>query len=213
MDKLPPPPILCLEGNLKENWRRFRQLFDIFLVASGINKKAEDVKTNTLLHLIGPDAVEIFNTFEFAEPGDKAKLAPVLEKFEQYCNPRKNVIFERHVFNTRCQGSSETVDTYVTDLRMKARSCEFGELKDSLIRDRIVCGIKSDTVRSRLLRDCDLTLQKAIEICRAAESTETQMKIMAEGTATSESVDAIIDLPIIHIVSGIVFMCISGKRK
>lgn len=191
MDKLPPPSTLSLEGNLKENWRRFSQAFEIYLIASGINEKSEKVKTNTLLHLVGQDAVEIYNTFEFEEAGDKSKLKPVLDKFEQYCNPRKNVIFERHVFNTRCQGASETIDSYVTDLRMKARSCEYGDLKDSLIRDRIVCGLKSDAVRSRLLRDSDLTLEKAIETCRAAESTETQMKIMTEGPSTTESVNAI----------------------
>lgn len=39
MDKLPPPSTLSLEGNLKENWRRFSQAFEIYLIASGINEK------------------------------------------------------------------------------------------------------------------------------------------------------------------------------
>lgn len=41
------------------------------------------------------------------------------------------------------QETHETIDNYVTDLKNKALQCEFGELKESLVRDRIVCGICS----------------------------------------------------------------------
>jgi hypothetical protein len=87
------------------------------------------VKTNTLLHVIGPDAIEIFNTFQWTEAGDEAddnkKVDKVLAKCEKYCSPKKNVVVERHIFNTRKQGPSEKVDTFITDLRILAKSCEF----------------------------------------------------------------------------------------
>ena len=74
-----------------------------------------------------------------------------MEKFERYCNPRKNLTLERHSFFSRNQLDRETIDAYVTDLRSKAARFEFGDLKDELILDRIVCGINDDTVRARLL--------------------------------------------------------------
>ena len=86
------------------------------------------------------------------------------------------------MFNTRNQQVGETIDQYVADLKTKVRSCEFGVLTDSLIKDRIVCGIIDDRTRSRLLREPDLSLQKALDICRANEATKTQMKLL---TATS----------------------------
>ena len=86
------------------------------------------------------------------------------------------------MFNTSNQHVGETIDQYVTDLKTKVRSCEFGVLTDSLIKDRIVCGIIDDRTRSRLLREPDLSLQKALDICRANEATTTQMKLL---TATS----------------------------
>ena len=82
-------------------------------------------------------------------------MSKIVEKFEAYCNPRKNVMWERHVFNTRDQLPGKTIDQYITDLRSKARSCEFGTLTDSLIRDRIVCGIINNKTRSRLLKTTD----------------------------------------------------------
>ena len=74
---------------------------------------------------------------------------------DEYCTPKKNVTYEPHVFNTRAQGATEGIDAYVTELRKLARNCEFGELHDSIIRDRIVCGIRSNEVWKRLLREKD----------------------------------------------------------
>ena len=53
-------------------------------------------------------------------------------------------------------------------------------MKESLIKDRIEGGIQNDQTRARLLRESDLTLSKAEDICRAAEATEAQMKMMNE---------------------------------
>jgi len=52
-------------------------------------------KIAMLLNFAGEDAIEVFNTFQFAE-GDEKNLNKVLKQFERYCNPRKNVVFERH---------------------------------------------------------------------------------------------------------------------
>ena len=111
--------------------------------------------------------------------GDDKKLEKVIVKFEIYCMPRKNVTWERHIFNTRDQQPGETIDQYATDLRKKAKSCEFGTLTESLITDRIVCGVLSDRTRSRLLKKPDLTLESTLDICRADETTSTQMKSLA----------------------------------
>ena len=59
-----------------------------------------------------------------------------------------------------------------------SKSCEFGDLKDCLIKDRLVGGVIKDSVPSRLLRETELTLQEAIYICRTAETLTQQMKII-----------------------------------
>jgi hypothetical protein len=43
------------------------------------------------------------------------------------------------------------------------------------IRDRIVVGIRDDAVRSRLLRETELDLQKTVDICRASEQSKSHM--------------------------------------
>ena len=186
-----PPKALMLEGNISENWRKWQQQFRLYLVASGIAEKSPVIQASTLLHVIGEDAVEIYNTFTWAEDGHAMVVSRIVEKFSAYCTPKKNVTYERHVFNTRNQKQGETIDQYITELRMKAKTCEFGTLNDSLIRDRVVCGIVDDKVRARLLRETDLTLQKAIDICRANEITSKQVKTLANEGAITADINAI----------------------
>ena len=90
------------------------------------------------------------------------------------------------MFNTRNQHAGETINQYITDLQTKAQTCEFAELKDSLIRDCIVCGITYDKTRSRLLKESDLTFQKALDICRANEATVSQLKCFRASNPTTE---------------------------
>ena len=122
MERLQPPGALNLSGNLSENWRRFKQQFQIYLIATGIDQKEDKIKANTFLHVIGPEELEIFNTFIFQNQDDKEKLQPITDKLETYCNPRKNITYERHVFNMRNQQTGENIDAYVTDLKNK--SCQ-----------------------------------------------------------------------------------------
>ncbi|KAJ8025997.1 hypothetical protein HOLleu_33717 [Holothuria leucospilota] len=99
-----------------------------------------------------------------------------MEKFEEYYAPQKNITWERHRFNTRNQKPNKTIDQYVIYLRNKAKSCEFRTLQDGFIRDRIVCGVNNNNqIRRCLLRE-DLSLKKAIDICRSSEVTAHQMK-------------------------------------
>ena len=53
----------------------------------------------------------------------------------------------RYHFNTRQQKVGEKFDTYLIDLKTLIKDCEYGELADSLLKDRIVCGIIDDKVR------------------------------------------------------------------
>lgn len=177
MAQLQPPPPLILQGNLSENWKNWIQRFEPFSLASGVAEKSETVQCATFLHMAGEEAIKVGNTFEFSEE-ERNKIQVLKDKFKNYCEPRKNLPYIRHVFFTRSQGPAETIDMYVTDLKSKAKDCEFGDLHDSLIRDRIVCGVREDQLKGRLLRETDLTLKKAIDICRASEITSSQMKAL-----------------------------------
>ena len=83
---------------------------------------------------------------------------------------RRNVIVERARFNKRSQIAGESVDTFIQDLYRLADNCDYGVLKDSLIRDRIVVGVLDDSLSDRLQSKASLTLAQAVQMSRQAES-------------------------------------------
>jgi hypothetical protein len=122
----------------------------------------------------------VFNTFEFASDEDKEKTSEILKTFDEYCNPKRNLTVERHIFNSRMQQPGESFDQYVTDLRLKVKTCEYGTMADEMIKDRIVVGVQSDIVRGRLLREKDLNQSKTIDIGKAAEASKKQLEKLAD---------------------------------
>lgn len=60
-----------------------------------------------------------------------------------------------------------------------------------MIRDKIVLGIMDEGTRRRLLREKTLTLVGAIEVCRAAEQTHIQMKMIECAPVTPQTADAV----------------------
>ncbi|KAK0143081.1 hypothetical protein N1851_018781 [Merluccius polli] len=112
----------------------------------------------------------VYHNFTFATEGDKMELAKIMEQFEAYCIPKCNVTFERHRFFT-------------------SKTYEFGGLTESLIKDRIVCGIPDNGLRERKLRGQDLNLGKAIALCRAAEAVKSQAKeLISDGSCNVDAV-------------------------
>ena len=92
-----------------------------------------------------------------------------MTKFDEHCSPKKNETYERYVFRSRIQMPAESIDAFATDLKLKARTCIFGVLPDSMLRDQIVFGVNETKVRERMLRETDLTLAGAMKICHANE--------------------------------------------
>ncbi|XP_072395253.1 uncharacterized protein [Diabrotica undecimpunctata] len=88
----------------------------------------------------------------------------VLGELENYFTPKKNVIYERFLFYNRKQEEGELFDTDLTDLRKLAKNCEFGDVLDSMIRDRLVLGTINKDLQEKMLQNHELTLQKFKEV-------------------------------------------------
>ena len=111
---LPPPqPLEIHDPQVAEKWKRFKRAWTSYALATELKDKDEAVQVATLLTVIGEEAREVFFTFTgWAADSDDAKIEPVLAKFEEYCQPRKNIPFERYRFNCRSQEPGETYDQY-----------------------------------------------------------------------------------------------------
>ena len=113
------PDPLSFDGNVAENWRVFEQDFEVFLQAAHGNKSNKE-KAYTLLNIAGTEAIEKSRSFEYKAavldendavitPAESKEDVEVLKaKFSELCSPQKNVIIERHKFNSRFQKPGES---------------------------------------------------------------------------------------------------------
>ena len=111
----------------------------------------------------------------FESEEDRKNIDNIVAGFEAFCVGAVNVTYERYRFNKRTQDDGERFDVYLSELRRLVKSCNFAAMEESMLRDRIVVGIRDDV----LLQMCDLKLNQAIDMCRACETARQPLKEMA----------------------------------
>ena len=82
------------------------------------------------------------------------------------------MIAERLHFYCRDQRPGETVAEYVAELRRLAITCAFGTHLNEALRDRIVCGVKSEVTQKCLLSEREPTLAKVVDVTQTMEAAD-----------------------------------------
>ena len=105
---------------------------------------------------------------------DRKKYETMMAKFDAFFQVRRNVIFERAKFNKRVQLDGETAEQFITALYTLAKTCNYGSLKDQMIRDKIVVGIWNKLLSKRMQGEADLTLDKVKKMACQKEAIAEQ---------------------------------------
>ena len=174
--QIPLPAPLRTSSNLAVEWKRFEGQWTNYVKAAKIDQEEEDRQAAIFLACIGADAYEIYSTMTFEAETDRDKPTKLIEAFKKHCIGETNEVYERYIFHRRMQEPSESFDTFLGDLRRLVKTCGYGTVEESTIRDRIVLGIRDDATRKKLLQTKPLDLAKAIDICRSSEATTRQLK-------------------------------------
>ena len=172
-----PPEKLVLGSNPLEQWKLFKQRWTTYAILTNLDSLDDKIQVALFLHVIDDDALRTCNGFVFDTPDDQRKISEVISKFDEFAIGEQNITFERFKFNQLTQSPGEQFETFLSELRQLAKSCSFcDQCRDSLIRDRIVIGIREPETRQDLLKVRNLTLEKCIDICRSAEDASTQSR-------------------------------------
>ena len=174
-----PDPLRVNGSNLADDWSRFKEQFANYELASDLTGSSQEKRAAVFLTCIGNDAYDVYRALQFDSADARKQIDTVIAAFEKFCVGAVNETYERYVFNRRVQENGERFDVFVGEIRRLARTCNFSAVGDSLIRDRIVVGIREDSTRHKLLQVRDLTLVKAIDICKASEAASEQLKAMS----------------------------------
>ncbi len=101
--------------------------------------------------------------------------------FVAHFKVRKNIIFERACFNLRKQEKGQSVELFITALHQAVEHCEYSDIRNELIRDRLVVGIMDRSLSERLQMEADLTLDKAKKIIRQKEAVKEHETLLKSG--------------------------------
>ena len=170
-----------------QTWPVWIQWFEWFRTASKLSAEDEQNQINSLIYTMGEQAEEIYNTFTLSA-ADAKVYKKVKTAFENHFVVKRNVIFQRSKFNRRVQGPSESVDSFITVLHSLADTCNDGTLKNELIRDRLVVGLKDVNLSETVQLDSRLTLDTAVLRARQSEQVKQQQNEL-RGSATQ--IDAV----------------------
>ena len=136
---------------LPKNWQLWKEKYNNYFVISRLDWETLEFQLAMFKHTIGDNALKVIKTFNYAEGENSSDWHVVMAKMEEHCIGKVNEIYEQYCFNMRDKLPTESVDSFVAELRNPAKTCNFCDcLRDSLICDRMCLELKT----SRRPRSC-----------------------------------------------------------
>ncbi|XP_046858745.1 uncharacterized protein LOC124452206 [Xenia sp. Carnegie-2017] len=183
MTALPSFPTFNLEEpDLRKSWGKYVSRLENLLLAMNITNAAR--KKAMLLHYVGEEVNEIFETLEIDEPDREEDVFRKAEKaLRNYFTPQKNIEFEVYKFRQAKQLPGENISAYYTRLKQLAKSCEFHE-QSKEIKTQIIQNGSSSKLWRKALADPEITMEKLIQMGKTMEMSKTQ----AEGIESTNRI-------------------------
>ena len=129
-----------VKGDVSTNWKMFKEAWCYYVTSTELNKKPKEVKAGALCSVMGMNCVKLMNSLTSLTTSDKKAPAKILSALSHHFMPQKYLLFERVNFRFANQAENESIDQHVVRLRQLAESCEFENLCESLICDRLIIG-------------------------------------------------------------------------
>ena len=132
----------------QEEWLKWSRRFERFRQSSGLVKEKEESQINKLIFPLGDQEDDILTSIKLTMT--QKQYHTVKTKLDEHFVVRRNVTFKRAKFSRSRQEDRETVDTFITALHALAEYCNYGTLKDGMIRDRIVVGLQDQKLSEKI---------------------------------------------------------------
>lgn len=183
MSEFEKPKQLKLQGNIENNFKTFRREVEIFFMATETIKSSNKIQTARLLDIMGAEARTVYYQIESTIKDKSVK--GILDAFEKYCLPKKNLVMCQFKFFKRQQINDEPFETFYSKLQELIKNCEFGEAEENVMRIQIVLGIYNKELQQKLLEK-DLDLEDTIKYCQSTELSKKSRQKLDSTTVASK---------------------------
>ncbi|KAK2143131.1 hypothetical protein LSH36_874g01046 [Paralvinella palmiformis] len=160
----------------KEERKNYQKRLEIWMI---INKIENDNKVNVILALSGAGVFELF--MSLVTPDDVAGISysDLANQLEEYYKPKQSVVGKIYTFCSRNQQEKESVTDFILALKKLRINCEFGDSLKTTLRDRLLIGVRSLSIKTRLFSlalTTDLSCGKACSEAQAMELAHNETK-------------------------------------
>lgn len=171
------------EFNLQEDWALWTERLEQYFIANDI---PEQKKVSLFITLLGSEGYSLLrNLCTPVRPSTKS-FDVLIEAMKNHLQPKPSIITERYKFKECKQKDSEDIKTYLTNLKRLSTYCEFGENLDSHLRDQFVWGLRTDSIKKRLLGEQTLTYSRTIELALSLEMVSRDVAEMVTTSSRSQ---------------------------
>ncbi|CAN8029588.1 unnamed protein product [Ixodes persulcatus] len=166
-----------------EEWSAWSRRFMRYRRVSRLIEEDGPAQVDALIYCLGGDAEDILAAATLSGE-EKVDFDNVIEVFQGHCVGKRNVMYERARFHQRKQEPGETVEAFVMALHKLVAHCGYGALKDELLRDRLVVGLRDAELSKSLQSDPELTLETAVQKARQKEAVRRQQGVVCQENQT-----------------------------
>ena len=149
-------------------WLHWKRTFDSFLTSLEANNSPN--KLDVLINFVSDS--------NYAHISECKTYDEAVTALKGLFVKKKNKVFARYKLNTRKQQPGESLDEFVQQLKLLAKSCSFKattveQNTSNYLVDALIAGINNNSIRQRLLEQDELTFDAAYKL---AQSLDFAMK-------------------------------------
>ncbi|GFY35277.1 polyprotein [Trichonephila clavipes] len=152
-----------------EDWSSYVERLKSYFVVNGIEDK---MKVPAILSLMGATTYKLLKNLATPNIPSELTYQDIVKLLSEHLNPKPLEMTERFRFYKRKQFDGESIANYCAELQKLSIHCNFGNNLSTMLRDKLVMGLKNENIQKKLLAEDKLTYKKAKSIAFAIESAQ-----------------------------------------
>ncbi|KAF8784437.1 hypothetical protein HNY73_010114 [Argiope bruennichi] len=152
-----------------EDWSSYVERLESYFVVNGIEDK---MKVPAILSLMGATTYKLLKNLATPNIPSELTYQDIVKLLSEHLNPKPLEMTERFRFYKRKQFEGESIANYCAELQKLSIHCNFGNNLSTILRDKLVMGLKNENIQKKLLAEDKLTYEKAKSIAFAMESAQ-----------------------------------------
>ena len=170
--------------NSQKDWLSYIARLQNYFIANDIAEDKAAKCQAILLSVCGVSIYRLIKSLVAPSKPEEVCFENLVKLVEGDHNPEPSATVQHFKFHSRCRQPGETVNTYVAELRRITEHCKFDNL-ESMMYDRLVCGIQDPRIQRRLLAEAKSEFKQAFELAQAMESADRDAKTLINNSSTS----------------------------